>query len=118
VFSNVGRNDDSWQLIREPKLLDAVQAILGDNLLVWFSEWHVKEPLSSGYYSWHQDSTYAGLTPPEDVVTVWVALSPSTYENGCVTFVPRSHGEQLPHLERPVSGINHLKRGGMLVKAW
>jgi ectoine hydroxylase-related dioxygenase (phytanoyl-CoA dioxygenase family) len=47
--------------------------------------------------SWHQDSTYWGLSKP-DIVTAWVAFTPSTVESGCLRVVPGSHlRDQLPH---------------------
>ena len=49
------------------------------------------------YFSWHQDLTYWGLDG-EELVTAWVALSPSTLESGCMKILPGSHldGEN-PH---------------------
>jgi ectoine hydroxylase-related dioxygenase (phytanoyl-CoA dioxygenase family) len=47
--------------------------------------------------SWHQDSTYFGLSPAEHV-TAWVALSHSNLESGCVQVIPGSHHQgQLAH---------------------
>lgn len=94
-------------------ILKQVRAVLGPDLLVWFTEWHVKRPASSSKYTPHQDSTYAGLVPAEDVVTVWVALTEATRTNGCLEFVPMTeyHGEQLPHVEEPGDSTNLLLRG-------
>ena len=57
-------------------ILDAVEDILGPNLLVWSSSLFIKEAHDPSYISWHQDSTYWGLSHP-DVVTAWLALSVS-----------------------------------------
>ena len=64
------------ELIRHPGILDAVEDILGPNLLVWSSSFFIKEAHDPSYVSWHQDSTYWGLSHP-DVVTAWLALSVS-----------------------------------------
>lgn len=90
-----------------------VRELLGPDLLCWFTEWHVKPPASAGRYTWHQDSTYAGLDPPEDVVTVWVALTEATRENGCLEFLPlrEYNGQQLAHVEEPGDPTNLLLKG-------
>lgn len=78
-----------WQIVCCPALVDAASRALGsEDLLVWFTEWHIKEPQTSGHYTWHQDSAYAGLSPPEHVVTAWVALREADRKNGCVEFIP------------------------------
>src|SRR5262245_65927296 len=84
-------------LVRHPAILDAVEDILGPNLLVWSSSFFIKEARDPSYVSWHQDSTYWGLSHP-DVVTAWIALSVSVVENGCMRGIPGSHlKDQLPH---------------------
>ena len=87
------------ELVRAPQMLAVVQAALQtEDLLVWSSDWCIKTPHSRGYFSWHQDSTYAGMSSPQHVLTVWLAFSPSTLASGCVRTVPHSHRwGQLPH---------------------
>ena len=48
-------------IVRQPRLLDAVEAILGPDILVWGSTFFIKEPHSESYISWHQDLRYWGL---------------------------------------------------------
>ena len=103
------------QLIRHPKILDAVEDILGPNLLVWSSSLFVKDAHDPHYISWHQDSTYWGLSHP-DVVTAWLALSPSTRANGCMRVDPGTHLlEQLPH--KDTFAENNLLTRGQEVQA-
>ena len=98
------------ELIRHPVILDAVEDVLGPNLLCWSCSLFVKDARDSGYISWHQDSTYWGLSHP-DVITAWVALSPSTRENGCMRVDPGTHLlEQLPHKDT-FAANNLLTRG-------
>ena len=98
------------QLIRHPQILDAVEDILGPNLLVWSSSLFIKEPHDPQYISWHQDSTYWGLSHP-DVVTAWLALSVSDRANGCMRVVPGTHlMDQLPHQDTFATD-NLLTRG-------
>ena len=98
------------ELIRHPAILDAVEDILGPNLLAWSSSFFIKEARDPSYVSWHQDSTYWGLSHP-DVVTAWIALSVSIVENGAMRVIPGSHlKDQLPHQDTFAEN-NLLTRG-------
>ena len=77
------------ELATNTKILNIIEEILGKNILVWGTSLFVKEPKDQTFVSWHQDSTYWGLTPPE-VVTAWIALSPSTLQSGCMKMIPGS----------------------------
>jgi non-haem Fe2+, alpha-ketoglutarate-dependent halogenase len=77
-------------LVRHAAILDAVEDIIGPDILLWDSTFIIKEPGDRKYVSWHQDLTYWGLEP-DDVVSVWLALSPATAESGCMRMIPGSH---------------------------
>ncbi len=97
-------------LIRSPTILNRVEDIIGPNILVWSTDWWIKEPNSPQFVSWHQDSQYWGLDT-ENLVTVWVALSPSTVQSGCMRVLPGSHvGPDLAHQET-YHDDNMLTRG-------
>jgi hypothetical protein len=96
-------------LVRHPAILDAVEALLGPDLLVWSSSFFIKEARDPAFVSWHQDATYWGLSEP-DVVTAWVAITEATVENGAMRMVPGSHGEQLDHRDT-FAPHNLLSRG-------
>jgi non-heme Fe2+,alpha-ketoglutarate-dependent halogenase len=97
-------------LCRHPAILDRVESLIGGNIYVWGANFFLKEPRSSAYVSWHQDATYWGLDPA-DVVTAWVALTPSTVESGCMRVVPGTHrGEIVAHRET-YAADNLLSRG-------
>ena len=84
-------------LMRNSKLLDAVEDLIGPELLCWNTIFWIKEAGSQSYVSWHQDLRYWGLDA-NDLVSVWLALSPATLESGCMRVLPRSHtGDLLPH---------------------
>ena len=84
-------------LVRHPQLLDAIEDVLGPDLLCWNSNFFIKEAANPAFVSWHQDSTYWGLSAPE-VATAWVALTPSTAANGAMAVIPGSHkSDQIPH---------------------
>ncbi len=97
-------------LIRHERILDAVEDIIGPDILCWGTSFFIKDPHNPSFVSWHQDSTYWGLDPA-DVVTAWIAVSDSTTENGAMRVVPGSHTmAQVPHRDtfRP---DNLLSRG-------
>jgi non-heme Fe2+,alpha-ketoglutarate-dependent halogenase len=97
-------------LVRHPTILDQVESLLGPNLLCWASDFFSKSPDDGMRVTWHQDSTYWGLSKP-DIVTAWVAFTPSTVESGCLRVVPGSHlKDQLPHGDTFASD-NMLSRG-------
>ena len=83
-------------LVRHPRILDAVAQLLGPDLLCWSSTFFIKEASDPGFVSWHQDATYWGLSAP-DVTTVWLALTPANRANGCMKFIPRTHTSQVGH---------------------
>ena len=98
------------ELIRHPRILDAVEDIIGPDILLWNTVWWIKEPTSATFVSWHQDRQYIGLNS-DAFVTAWLALSPSTVESGCVRILPGSHKEDpLPHRDE-YKEHNMLSRG-------
>jgi non-heme Fe2+,alpha-ketoglutarate-dependent halogenase len=97
-------------LVHHSAILDAVESLLGPDILVWNSGFLVKPPRDPSFVSWHQDATYWGLEPME-VVSAWVALTDSTSENGCVRCLPGSHRlAQIPHRDSFAKN-NMLSRG-------
>lgn len=97
-------------IARNSTVLDAVEDLLGPDIMLWGSSFFIKEPRSSAFVSWHQDATYWGLDGP-DVVTAWVALADAPVESGAMRFWPGSHKkEQIPHTDT-FAHDNLLSRG-------
>jgi ectoine hydroxylase-related dioxygenase (phytanoyl-CoA dioxygenase family) len=97
-------------LIRHPDILDAVESVIGPNILCWGASFFIKDARDPSFVSWHQDSTYWGLEPP-DIVTAWVALSESVVANGAMRVVPDTHRiDQIPHRDT-FAANNLLTRG-------
>ena len=98
------------RLVHHPKVLGPVTQILGEDVLCWTSNFFLKEPGDGAYVSWHQDSQYWNLDPPE-VLTAWIALAPSTQDSGCLRVIPGSHeGEEFSHRDT-FDKANQLTRG-------
>lgn len=97
-------------LVRKDTILDAIEDLYGPNILCWNTNFFTKEARNPAFVSWHQDSTYWGLDKP-DVVTAWVALSPSNKENGAMEVIPGTHTmDQIPH--RDTFDTNNLLTRG------
>ncbi len=97
-------------MVREPTILDAVEDLIGPDIMVFHTTMWWKTARSPNRVPWHQDGTYFGLAPFEHV-TAWIALSPSNTQTGCVRIVPGSHHSgQLPHSDHRDSNLM-LSRG-------
>jgi len=98
------------ELVSNARVLDAVEDILGPDIMCWGASLFVKDANDPGFVSWHQDSTYWGLSGPE-VVTAWIALSSATKLSGCMKMLPGGNKiEQLPHRDT-LDPDNLLTRG-------
>ena len=97
-------------LMRHDTILDAVEDLIGPDLLCWNTLFWIKEANSGSFVSWHQDLRYWGLDTA-DLVSVWLALSTANLKSGCMRVLPGSHqGELLPHKDEYADG-NLLTRG-------
>jgi non-heme Fe2+,alpha-ketoglutarate-dependent halogenase len=84
-------------LVHHERILDAIEDLYGPDLLCWTTNFFIKEAANPAFVSWHQDSTYWGLSRP-DVVTAWVALSRSDETSGAMSVIPGTHlVDQIPH---------------------
>lgn len=90
----------AYDLVLQPRLLDAVEKILGPDLIVWGSLVLSKEPGSRGMVPWHQDGAYAGFLRGTPATSAWIALTPVTSENGCLRVIRASHGRLLPFTDK------------------
>lgn len=100
----------AWDLGFHPAVLDAVESVIGPDIMLWSAQVFPKRARDPGYITMHQDGTYWGLEGGE-VTTAWVALTDSTVENGCMRLLPGSHRWSiLPHTDT-YAAENLLTRG-------
>ena len=83
-----------YELGRHPLLLDAVEDLIGPDILMTNATFRIKNPGSRIDYGWHQDSARIEVKPA--FVIVYVALSPATAENGCLRVIPATHDRVRP----------------------
>jgi len=99
------------ELALQPSVLDAVESIIGPDLMIWGADFFIKEADSPMRVSMHQDLTYWGFGETSEQVTAWIALTPSTVKSGCVDLVKGSHKNPiLPHTDT-LAADNLLSRG-------
>jgi len=91
-------------------ILDAVQSIIGKNILICGTTLFIKNPNEKGFVSYHQDAKYIGLEP-HNWVTVWLAVTDANEHNGCMRMLPGSHKENLKSHEQKFDDNNLLTRG-------
>jgi len=95
-----------YRLIFAPPVLDAVESLIGPDILCWGSALFIKDAGDPGHIAWHQDSYYFEMNP-DDVVSAWIALAPSNLANGPVRVVPGSHlGPVRSHRTSPPGSAN------------
>ncbi len=101
----------AYRIATHQSVLDAVEGILGPDILIFSAEFFIKEANTTQIVSMHQDLTYWGLGAIDGLVTVWVPLSAATPASGCMDFVRGSHKQAiLPH-DDTFDENNLLSRG-------
>lgn len=91
--------DSPLRLAMHPQVLDVVEQLIGEDILLYNVTYIIKEAHSESFVSWHQDLTYWGLSDDAQV-SMWLALTPATAENGCMRMIPSSHKQgRLTHQE-------------------
>ena len=93
-----------------PKILDAVQSLIGEDILVCGTTLFIKNPNEKGFVSYHQDAKYIGLEP-HNWVTAWVAITDSNEHNGCMRMWSGSHKDNLKQHNQKFNEGNLLTRG-------
>ena len=104
------RYEWAYRLASHENVLDAVERLIGPEILIDGNLVFYKPPHDEGYASWHQDSVYSGwhLTPS---VSAWIALTVSEPANGCMRVIPGSHKQGLLEHEN-VHDPNLLNKRG------
>ena len=91
-------------------MLDAVQSLIGEDILVCGTTLFIKNPDEKGFVSYHQDAKYIGLEP-HNWVTAWVAITDSNENNGCMRMWSGSHKDNLKDHDQNFNEGNLLTRG-------
>jgi ectoine hydroxylase-related dioxygenase (phytanoyl-CoA dioxygenase family) len=98
------------EVTHNSKILDAVQSLIGEDILVCGTTLFIKNPYEKGFVSYHQDAKYIGLEP-HNWVTAWVAITDSNEYNGCMRMWSGSHKDTLKDHDQMFNKGNLLTRG-------
>ena len=98
------------EVTHNSKILDAVESLIGRNILVCGTTLFIKNPNEKGFVSYHQDAKYIGLEP-HNWVTAWVAITDSNEKNGCMRMWSGSHKDNLKEHDEKFNEGNLLTRG-------
>ena len=110
TYNSHFRSDIVMQAATDPTVLDAVQEVVGEDVVLLHTTFFAKYPLSVDPHEdktkcltiigTHQDRTYWGINPEsQPVVSVWVAIDNVTAENGAMQFIPGTHKAKLEHVK-------------------
>tara|TARA_B100001123_G_scaffold79903_1_gene90721 strand:+ start:426 stop:1253 length:828 start_codon:yes stop_codon:yes gene_type:complete len=112
----LGRNNVHYispvfdQVCHNSKILDAVESIIGKDILVGGTTLFIKDPDKKGFVSWHQDAKYIGFEP-YNWVTAWLAITDANEKNGCMRMWSGSHKEKIKDHKDTYDENNLLTRG-------
>ena len=104
-----------YELATAPAMLDIAEDLLGPDILLYYGNCWFKNDRDEGYVTWHQDITYFGHEPA-DVLTFWIALTPSTEESGCMQVLPGTHKHGPLPLATPDLNDKNMLPSGQLVE--
>ena len=98
------------EVAHNSEILDAVECLIGKNILICGTTLFIKNPNERGFVSYHQDAKYIGLEP-HNWVTAWVAITDSNEKNGCMRMWSGSHKDNLKEHDQKFNEGNLLTRG-------
>lgn len=84
-----------YDIVTHPAILDAVEDLIGPNIVAWGSHFFCKLPHDPLKVPWHQDASYWPFDRSH-TVTAWLAIDDADKENAAMQFIPGTH--RLGHL--------------------
>lgn len=74
----------------KPELLDMTEQLIGPDIVMFQTAIFHKKAVTGGRAPYHRDGKYYPIRPLA-ATNVWIAVTPSTIQNGCVRCIPASH---------------------------
>jgi hypothetical protein len=88
-----------YELVTTPRILNAVEDLIGPNILLYHAQWFIKAPHTPDFVSLHQDSAYWSLSAPQGL-SAWISFNVCDSESGCMRVIPDTHKSALSHADR------------------
>jgi phytanoyl-CoA hydroxylase len=80
------------ECLRLPRVLDAVESLIGEDLLAFLLMFIYKPPgVEQSVHPFHQDAAYFPFGPQDQCLGVWIPLDPVNEANGTLCIVQGSH---------------------------
>ena len=102
----------AYELATLPTMLDAVEDLIGPDILLYHNTTWLKHASDQAYVTWHQDNIYIGIEPCE-LLSFWIALTPSKEENGCMHVLPGTHQDGVFPIGEPDLSEKSMLPSGM-----
>ena len=91
IFNPIKHHQAFYDAMCHPRILDAVEALIGPNIQLHHSKLNLKPPSSpEARFEWHQDYPFFPHSN-YDLIAVLVHIDEATKENGCLRIIPGSH---------------------------
>lgn len=85
------KSDPAWlDFPTYAPILDMVEQLIGPDVILWGSTFFHKPPGEQRTVPWHRDGRYWPIKPLA-TTSVWIAVTDTTVENGCLRVIPGSH---------------------------
>jgi ectoine hydroxylase-related dioxygenase (phytanoyl-CoA dioxygenase family) len=92
------RHQEFRDFALDQRLQKLVGQLIDDDPVLISDQIFMKPPHYGTMKPYHQDNFYFQCSPPEKIITAWIALDDVDEENGCLRYIDGSHLEPLlPH---------------------
>ncbi|KAG6458423.1 probable phytanoyl-CoA dioxygenase [Manduca sexta] len=92
-IQDIAYDDVFVQYAQNPRLLDVVSQLIGDDVTAVHSM-IINKPPGTGRHPPHQDLFYFPFRPADKIVAAWTAIDDVTTDNGCLFVIPGSHKKE------------------------
>lgn len=100
--NQVGSSEELLRFCRHPVLVDLCADLVGPDVRLYWEQAVFKQPHSAEPVLWHQDNGYT-YVEPQSYLTLWIAITDATVDNGCISVVPGAHRDgTLRHRSTPI----------------
>jgi ectoine hydroxylase-related dioxygenase (phytanoyl-CoA dioxygenase family) len=84
------RSEAARRTVTDPAVLGLCADLVGPDVNLYWDQLVYKKPEKPRRFPWHQDNGYTYLEP-QQYLTIWLALTDATVDNGCPWVAPGLH---------------------------